>query len=307
MPKVVLEGLKKHPVRISAISAMLDSGGSAGQERREYKTKVSFGDLRRAALALADISDKDKERFAYRYKTGPLEGHVIANTYFSGNMVGGEDLEDSLAELIEDVSDDLNISPDYKLVPATLDDSHLGAELEDGKIILGEGNIDVPRHDGKLKIKKAFLTPQAKAYSGALKEIKEADLIVIGPGDLYSSISQVLLLEGMAEAIRNSKAKKVFVCNSMTKNGETNDYSVADFVQKVEEMIGADIDHVIYNTATPTPEVLKKYKKNHEALISVVEANEDLPKDKFIGRSILKRGSLDHDSAKVSEILISLL
>jgi uncharacterized cofD-like protein len=307
MPKTVLAGLRKYPVRISAVSAMLDSGGSAGRERREYRTKISFGDFRRAALALAGEKEKNKERFAYRYETGPLTGHVVANLYCSALVNGDNNIEKSVNELIEDIKEDLSIPPEYKLIPATLDNSHLAAELENGKIVLGEGNIDVPSHDGKLKIKKVFLVPRAKAYPGALKEIKKADLIVIGPGDLYSSLSQVLLTEGMAGSIKNSKAKKVYICNAMTKYGETNGFSVADFAREVEEMLGGDLDYVIYNTSKPSQEVLRKYKRKHKELVSPVEINKGLQKGKFIGRSLLKKDTLEYDPRKVSQIITSLI
>jgi uncharacterized cofD-like protein len=307
MPKVVLEGLKKYPVKISAVSAMLDSGGSAGQERKEYGTQVSFGDIRRAAISLSGIKNKDKERFSYRFTNGSLSGHVVANLYCSAEILESKNFERSFNELMEDIREDLNISKDYKIIPATLNNSHLAVELEDGKVVIGEGNIDIPDHDGNLKIKNIFLVPRAKAYKGALKEIKKADLIVMGPGDLFSSLGQVFLTDGMAKAIKKSKAKKVYICNVMTKYGETNGFSVADFTKEVEKMIGTSLDYVIYNTSKPSELVIEKYKDNHKALISLVEADKGLSNKKFIGRSILKKETLDHDPKKVSEILISLV
>lgn len=307
MPKVVLEGLKRYPVKISAVSAMLDSGGSAGQERKEYKTQVSFGDFRRAAIALSGVKDKDRERFSYRFVQGSLAGHVLANLYCSAEIMEQKNIEKSFNELVNDIREDLAISPDYKIMPATLSNSHLAAELEDGRIIIGEGNIDIPDHDGKLKIKNTFLIPKAKAYKGALREIKKANLIVIGPGDLFTSLSQVLLADGMAKAIRKSKAKKVYICNIMTKNGETNGFSVADFSNQIEKILGTNLDHVIYSTSKPSDKTVKNYKKSREELISLVKADKDLSKDKFIGGSFLKTGTLEHDSKKISKILISLV
>jgi len=262
MPKAVLAGLRKYPVRISAVSAMLDSGGSAGRERKEYRTKISFGDFRRAALALAGAKKKNIERFAYRYETGPLAGHVVANLYCSALVNGNNNIEKSVNELIEDIKEDLNIPPEYKLIPATLDNSHLAAELENGKIVLGEGNIDVPSHNGELKIKKVFLVPSAKAYH---------------------------------------------ICNAMTKYGETNSFSVADFTREVEKMLAADLDYVVYNTSKPSQKVLRKYKRKHKELVSPVEIDKGLPKEKFIGRSLLKKDALEYDPKKVSQIITSLI
>lgn len=307
MPKVVLEGLKQYPVQISAISAMLDSGGSAGEERKEYKTQVAFGDFRRAALALSGSKPKQKERFAHRYKTGPLAGHVMANLYCSSStLMSCGNIEQSIDELMEDLQEDLKIPPHYKVLPATLDNSHLAAELEDGTIILGEANIDVPKHEGTLKIKKIFLMPRARAYPKALQEIREANLIVIGPGDLYSSLAQILLIDGMAGAIKNSSAKKVYVCNIMTKHGETNNFSVADFASAIEKMLNTSIDYVLYNIAVPEEEILRKDRRKHKELLAPVAFSKDLVKTKFIGKRLLMRGTLEHDAAKVAKALLAL-
>jgi len=307
MPKVVLEGLKKYPVRITAVSAMLDSGGSAGRERKEYQTGIAFGDFRRAVLALADVKPRDKEMFAYRYKNGPLAGHVLANLYCSAMVVTGGDLRRSIDELLQDIREDLNIPPQHQVLPVTLDNSHLCAELENGQIVVGEGNIDVPSHDGKLKIKNVFLTPQAKANPKAIKEVIKADLLVLGPGDLYSSLAQILLTEGMSQAIRKSRAKKVYLCNAMTKYGETNDFSVLDFTQVVEKMLGTELDKVVYNNSSPSKETIRKYKRKHKELVKLVSYSRNLPKKKFIGKNLLKKGTLEHDPQKVAKILISFL
>lgn len=308
MPKVVIGGLKKYPVKISAISAMLDSGGSAGRERKEYQTQVAFGDFRRAALALSESSQKDKDRFAYRYKSGPLAGHVMANMYCSTGAMMTFDgkFEKAIEDLVEDIRDDLKISPQHKVLPSTLDNAHLAAELEDGTMVLGEANIDVPRHEGALKIKKVFLTPKAKAYPKAVQEINKADLIVIGPGDLYSSLAQILLVDGIAAAIRKSRAKKVYICNIMTKHGETNNFSVADFAGEIEKMLGSELDYVLYNTAVPDNETLRNSKRTHRALLAPVAFAKDLPMAKFLGRRLLSRGTIEHDAAKIAKALLVL-
>src|SRR3989338_2543151 len=190
MPKAVLEGLKKHQVKITAVSAMLDSGGFAGKERELFKTKVAFGDIRRAALALSEAPQLKKELFASRFENGA----ILANSYCTNiaSSFGAEDLSESLKE-------DLNIPEGRAVLPVTLDNAQLCAQLENGQVIRGETNIDVPKHDKNIKIKKVFLEPEAKAYSPSLKAIQRADLIVMGPGDLYSSLSQILLVKGISE------------------------------------------------------------------------------------------------------------
>jgi len=307
MPKAVLEGLKNYPVRISVISAMLDSGGSAGQEREYFKTKVSFGDYRRAALALSGVSQEKKEKFSSRYKEGTLAGHVPANIYCTSFVVVNDNLEEAVAELEEDIKEDLEILPRHRLLPATLDNATLCAELDNGQIIKGEGNIDVPKHDGRIGIKRIFLEPEAKAYPKTLAEIKKADLIVIGPGDLFSSLAQILLVEGISEAIKKSKAPKVYICSLMTKYGETNNFSVLNFVGEIEKLLQEKLNYVIYNNFFPSEEVVKRYQKRHPELLELVPVNQDLPKEKFLGADLLKPDAVEHDPLKISEILWLLL
>jgi len=225
MPRAVLSELKKHPVFISAICAMLDSGGSAGRLRKDYHIS-SPGDIRRAFLALANTSPAVENLFNFRFQGGNLKGHNFANLFITALELSTNDYE----KTIKEIKKLLNVK--HEVLPSTLDKSHLYAVLENGKIISGETNIDIPKHNGKLKIKRVFLKPKAKAYPKALEAIRKANIIIIGPGDLYSSLAQIFLVEGMAESISKSKAKKVYICNLMTKHGETNNYTVQDFVKK---------------------------------------------------------------------------
>jgi len=298
MPKAVLEGLKKYPVKISAISAMLDSGGFAGKERELFKTKVAFGDIRRAALALSDAPKGKKDLFASRFENGT----ILANAYCT-NIASSFSVEELPGELKED----LNIPDDREVLPVTLDDAQLCAQLENGQIIKGETNIDIPKHDGSIKIKKVFLEPEAKAYPPVLKSIQDADLIVMGPGDLYSSLSQILLVKGISEAIRKSRAKKVYICNLMTKHGETDNFSVLDLTFEMERYLGQEIDRVIFNKRKPSPLRVANYKKEHPELPGLIKFSEILDKDKFIGEDIITdRGAIVHDPDKLAKIIINL-
>jgi|YelNatPaOPRAMG01_1025707.scaffolds.fasta_scaffold04004_3 conserved hypothetical protein, cofD-related len=301
MPKAVLAGLKNYPVKISTICAMLDSGGSAGRLRKDYKI-VAPGDIRRALIALANTSPVLKELFDYRFKTGSLKGHNFANLL----ILALELSTGSYEKALKTINQILNIK--HEVLPVTLDKSHLYAVLENGKIVCGEANIDRPKHNPNLKIKKVFLRPRAKAYPPAIEAILKADLIVIGPGDFYSTLAQILLVEGIARAIKKSKAKKVFICNLMTKKGETNNFSVLDFCKKIEELLGGEIDYVLYNNFFPKKERIKSYKIKHPELIEMVKIDENLDKNKFIGANlILDRGGIEHDPKKVAKFLIFLL
>lgn len=300
MPKVILAGLKKYPVKISAICAMLDSGGSAGRLRRDYKI-VSPGDIRRALVALADTSPVIENLFNYRFQTGSLKDHNFANLLITALELSTHDYE----KIIKEVRRILNVK--HQVLPSTLDKANLYAVLENGKIISGEANIDRPKHNGNLKIRKVFLRPKVSVYPKTLEAINQADLIVIGPGDLYSSLAQILLTDGIPRAIQESRAKKVYLCNLMTKYGETNNFSVLDFTREIEKYLGGELDHAIYNNAFPQKEKIKKYKKEHPELLEPVKIDENLPKAKFIGKNLLLRtGFLEHDPQKVAKILISL-
>lgn len=300
MPKAVLQGLKKYPIKLSVICAMLDSGGSAGRLRKEYNI-VSPGDIRRAFIALANTSPTVEDLFDYRFQAGPLKGHNFANLLITALELSTSDYE----KTIKEISRILNVK--HRVIPATLDKANLCAVLENGEKIVGEANIDVPKHDGNLKIKEVFLEPKAKAYPGALEAVREADLIVIGPGDLYSSIAQILLTDGMAEAFQKSKAKKVYICNLMTKRGETNNFTVMGFAKEIEKYLGCGLDYVLYNNVIPKKDEMEQQKEKHSELLNLVGIDKNLPLSKFIGKDLLKKDSIEHDPKKVSKVLISLV
>jgi len=314
MPKAVLTGLRESPVKLSVICAMLDSGGSAGRLRKDYKI-VSPGDIRRAFIALANTSPVIKDLFNYRFQTGELKGHNFANLLITALELATNDYE----KTIKEVSRILNI--EHQVIPSTLDKANLYAVLENGQTISGETNIDIPKHDGNLKIKRVFLKPKAKAYPPTLEAIKNADLITIGPGDLYSSLVQILLTEGIPEAIRKSKAKKAYICNLMTKYGETNNFTVLDFVKEIEKYLRSSVDYVVYNTKQPSRKRLLNYKKTynppfvsekslHSApiLLDLVKFDEKLKSGKkLIGADLLPpSGPIVHHPDKLAKVIINL-
>ncbi|MGM0439116.1 MAG: gluconeogenesis factor YvcK family protein [Patescibacteria group bacterium] len=300
MPRAVLEGLKHEDVEIFAICAMLDSGGSSGRLREDYGI-VSPGDIRRAFIALANTSPIIEELFDYRFQAGELQGHNFANLFITALNLSTNDGE----KTFETMNDLLNVS--HQVLPVTLDSSHVCAVLEDGQIIEGETNIDIPKHDGSLKIEDVFLRPKAKAYPKAINAVYEADKIVLGPGDLFSSLAQILLVEGMAEAIRNSEAQKIYITNLMTKNGETNEFTVSDFTKKAEQFLGGEFDKVIYNNNFPNKKRVEKYKESHEELIELVKPDNNLDENKFVGADVLvDEGKIIHDSDKLTNVILNL-
>jgi len=302
MPKAVLTGLKRYPLKISAICAMLDSGGSAGRLRRDYKIS-SPGDIRRALLALADTSPVIENLFNYRFQVGELKDHNFANLFITALELVTNDYERTIKEVRR------LLKVKHEVLPSTLDKANLYAILENGKIIAGETNIDIPKHNGGVRIKKVFLKPRVKAFPRSMEAIKKADLVVIGPGDLYSSLSQILLTDGIPEVLAATKAKKAYICNLMTKFGETNDFTVNDFTTEIEHYAKTAMDYVLYNSQIPTTERLTEYKKDHPELIELVGINKKkLAKGKFIGKDlIIKSGPVEHDPEKIARTLISLL
>ncbi len=301
MPKAVLEGLKHYPVKLSVVCAMLDSGGSAGRLRKDYKI-VSPGDMRRALIALANASPLMSDLFNYRFEFGELKGHNFANLLITALELSSNSYEKTMDEVkrILDVK--------HEVLPATLDRADLWAVLENGKKIKGEANIDIPKHNPNLRIRKVFLRPRAKAYEKALRAVEKADAIVIGPGDLYSSLAQILLVDGMAGAIRKSKAKKIYIVNVMTKRGETNGFGAEEFVSEVEKYLGGEVDYILYNKKLPGEARIRRHRSVDKSVLEAV-TNGKIPADKrFIGMDlIVKSGPVVHDPKKVSAAIMGLL
>lgn len=306
MPKAIIIPLKKYPVAITGITSMVDNGGSAGQLRVDFNV-LPPGDIRRHVLALSDAPQWKKDfwvfRFGHEVFDGGHKGHVFANAFIAGleyNLKDYGKVLDFLHEFMEVRG---------KVLPATVDKIDIYAEMENGDIIKGEDEIDAPkRHDPNLKIKKVFLKPKANAYPPVLKAISEADAITIGPGDLYSSSIPCLLMEGMNEAFKKSKAKKILIVNTMTKLGETNDYSVMDFTREMEKYMGCDLDYVVYNAELPDKKRIEEYRKEEPSVIELVKVNDGLDAKKFIATKILtKEGAIVYDPEKLVKTIMELV
>lgn len=306
LPQVVLSELKKYPVKITSLSVMLESGGSSGQLRIDFGILPS-GDLRRQFLALSEAPQWKKELFRFRLGREIFDdghkGHSFGNVFISGLEYILKDFK----KVLKIIHEFLELK-NHQVLPATIEQAHIGAVLENGELIFGEDEIDVPRkHNPKLKIKEVFLSKKVKAYPPVLNAIREADLITIGPGDLYSTIAPFFLIKGIPEAIRKSKAKKVFICPAMTKSGETQGFSASDFIKEIEKYLRCELDYAIYNNFMPSKVRIKNYKKEHPELLDLVKINADLPKRKFIGKNLLvSSGPIEYDSKKVVKTVLNL-
>ncbi len=308
MSKAILIPLKKHPARITGITSMADNGGSSGQLREDFNVLPS-GDIRRHILALSDAPQWKKDlwtfRFGHEVFDGGHKGHAFSNAFIAGLEYNLKDYRKAL----EVMHEFMEVKKDYRALPATVDKTQIYAELENGEIIKGEDEIDVPiKHNPNLKIKRVYLEPEAKAFPEAIEAVEKADLITIGPGDLYSSLVPCLLMKGMSESFKKSKAKKVLIVNAMTKLGETNDYSVADFAKEIEKYMGCPLDYVIYNSEIPDKKRIEEHKKEEPSVIEVVKVDSSLDGKKFIGAKILtKERAIIYDPEKLVKIIMSLI
>lgn len=276
----ILSGLKKYPLELTALVAMADDGGSTGLLRDELGV-LPPGDVRQCLVALSRESKLMRELMNYRFEKGSLRGHSFGNLFLSAL----EKTTGSFDKAVERASEILRI--EGKVVPSTLEKVILVAQLSTGRKIVTEGLI----YEANLtKLKKIYLKPQGEANPKALRAIKKADVIVVAPGHFYASIIPNLLVKGIPEAICKSRAKKIFICNLMTKDGQTDTFTVYDFIDKIKEFLGCDFDYVIYNNRRPSGWLLKRYAREKEHLVpTVLKKQKHAFSEKFIGGDLLNR------------------
>lgn len=312
---VVLKGLKLYDHRLTAIVTMSDSGGSNRRIRDEFGL-LPTSDIRQCFVALSNETGGEgllRKLFMYRFDKGEgIKGMTFANLF----MAALSDILGSQAEAIRKTGEVLRIHG--TVIPVTYTKTNLYAEYEDGHIVNEEHFIDEPVHDGTLKIKKLYLQPKPRANPAAVKAIEDADIIVLGPGDLYTSLLPNLIIPDIAKAVSYTKAKKVYILNLMTKYGQTYGYTAQDHVKTVEKYIGQTLQYVINNNAKFPDDVLAKYEKMKEFPIV-----DDLPGNMYytvirrniIGKGDVKKATSDalvrslirHDSNKLAKVLLSIL
>ncbi|MED4129074.1 MULTISPECIES: gluconeogenesis factor YvcK family protein [Shouchella] len=298
---VILKGLKTYPVDITAIVTVADDGGSSGILRKELDIPPP-GDVRNVLVALAEVEPLVEELFQHRFASGDgLNGHSLGNLLLAGMTSITGDFQKGIATL----SRVLNVRG--SVLPAANKSIILHAEMEDGTHVSGESKIPL----AEKKIKRVYLTPKdISPLSETLHALKTADLIVLGPGSLYTSILPNLLVPGIVEAIMTSKAKRAYICNVMTQAGETDHYAVSDHVQAILTHCQSQIvQHVLVNHQQLTETALSRYRmeKAEQVVIDETKLKElgvSVIKDQFVVESDYK---LRHDAKRVSEALLSLL
>lgn len=306
---VVLEGLKKYrELHLSVIVGMMDDGGSNAAVRDEFGM-LPLSDVRKSILALSEDNESNylRKLLTYRYSgCDNLSGHTLGNLL----MVAMSDILGSEIEAIDTLSQMFGVRG--SVIPVTLDDVRLVAEYDDGTQIVGEHYIDEPQKD--INIVKFYLNAKAQAYPRAIQAISEADYIILGPGDLYTTLLPNLLVEGIGKAIKKSHAKIVYISNLMTKIGQTRHKSVRDIVNIIEGYIGRNLDYVLLNSGRIPKEAFQRYIADGENLIkddidennghTIVRkdlvANDDIKQEKG---DTLKRSFVRHDPQKIGKAL----
>lgn len=256
---VMLSELKKRTKQITALVNMADNGGSTGVLRDELGV-LPPGDVRQCLVALAEAGSEMRELFNYRFEKGLMRGHAFGNLFLSamesktGSFIDGVRLAGKLLNIVG------------KIEPVTLTHMNLVMENEKGEIIEGEAKICLESFDGMRS--RFWLVPNASINLGATRAIMNADVVIISPGNLYTSLVPALLAEGIGTALRTTKAKCFYVCNLMSKPNQTKGYTPCDFALELSRIVGGDfLDYVLVNKKIPREELVEKYALEGEELI----------------------------------------
>ncbi len=311
---MLLSGLKEYPIEISAIVSMADDGGSTGVLRDELGV-LPPGDVRQCLVALSETPDMLRQLMNYRFTNGGLEGHSFGNILLSAL----EKITGNFGAGVKEASQILNVRGE--VIPVTLSDTRLYMELANGKLLAGEHEINVNTKFEKVGVKKVSLKPKPKANPLAVRRILDADLVIIGPGSHYCGIIPNFLVPGIAEALRRTKAKVVYNCNLVSKHGQTDSFTLEDYVGAINHLIGSErIDFVTYNTVLPPKHLLKKYAAEGNIVpflrtekprsYRVIQADL-LSEERIVRRREDKiaatRAFIRHDSKKLAKVLMLLL
>ncbi|MCX7749225.1 MAG: YvcK family protein [Clostridia bacterium] len=300
----MLRGLKLYSSNITAIVTVADDGGSSGILRQDLGI-LPPGDIRNCVLALADTEPIMEKLLQYRFQDGMLKGQSFGNLF----LAAMDGISESFEEAVKKMSDVLAVTG--RVLPVTLDDVKLSAELEDGFVIWGESQIGKHNEFHPGKIKKVFLEPgEVTPFQEALDAISEADVIIFGPGSLYTSIIPNLLVDKVCTHIKNSNALKIFVCNVMTQPGETDNYSVYDHIEAIEKhAYKGIIDYCIANTAEIPPELEAKYMEDGASKVRVdIERIQAAGVKMIQGNFVsLNHNFVRHSPEKLAEAVMNLI
>jgi len=313
----VLSSLANKGYDLSALLTMVDDGGSNRILRDEFGLLPTSG-IRLAMVALSSEPSLLRELFTYRFSKGQgISGMTFGNLF----LAAVADIVGSQEKAIEATNHLLSVKG--KIIPISYGDVKLVAEYENGLEVIGEHEIDEPKHDGKLRIKKLSTRPIAHINPHAKEAILSADVIILGPGDFYTNTIANLIIEDVVPAIVKSKAKLIFVTNLMTKYGEAYNYKVSDYIRDLGKYIPIErLNAILINNDAVYPEnALKKYKKEHSVPVkddldslkvnrktSIVRASLVLKKEYRAQKGdVLKRSMIRHSQKKLGEELQKII
>lgn len=304
---VILRGIKRITDNLTAIVTVTDDGGGSGKLREDLGM-LPPGDIRSCILALADVEGMMQEVLKYRFTEGILEGQNFGNLLIAAlNGICG-----NFEEAVAKTNEILRVKG--QVLPVTGSDVRLCAELQNGALVHGESRIQPEVIRQGSPIVRVFLTPETPAATEkSLEEIGNADLILMGPGSLFTSIIPNFLVDGISEAIKDSTARKVLICNMMTQPGETDGYSVWDHTARAGEYLGEGIiEYVIANNEMIDEVTLKPYTE--DGARQIVPTAEDrrmlrehgitLVENNFVE---IKKGYIRHDADRIASVAVSLI
>ena len=263
---IALEGLKTYSENLTAIVTVTDSGRSSGVIREQYGI-LPPGDVRNCLVALSETEEQEKDLyqlFQYRFNKGSLNGMSLGNLL----MAALTDITGSFDQAIKKASKILTIKG--RVLPSTLTSTHICAELKDGSVVEEEFNVRAPQ---KAPIERVFLkSNDVECPPDAISEIEKADIIVIGPGSLYTSVISNLLVGGIKDALQRTKAVKIYLCNIVTQPGQTDNYTASDHIKAIIKYLGEGIlDYVLVNNNFPREEIIEKYRKQDADIVALDE------------------------------------
>ena len=303
----VLSGLKHFDLDLTAIVSMADDGGSTGVLRDELGV-LPPGDVRQCIVALSESSVLMRDLMNYRFNEGGLSGHSFGNLLLSGL----EKVTGSFEVAIEEMGKIVNIKG--KVIPVTTNKVNLKMVLKSGKLLNGQHEISLSQKVGE-GFSNLYLDPSPQANIHAIDAIMNADMILLGPGNLYESLIPNLLVDGISDALKKTKAKKIFIVNLINKHDKTPKFKVSDYLKKIKKFIGVDIwDYVIVNNNIPSRKLVDIYSKEGDLVKNDLDDKRILEVDvigtdlKMVQKGdLLHRNLIRHDSGKLAQVLMDIL
>lgn len=301
----VLRGLKRHTSQLTAVVTMFDSGGSSGRLHEEFGYPP-LGDLRQCLLGLSEDHESTgllREALGFRFsQESSLNGHSLGNLWLAALTT----LSAGLEQAVDGMAGLLRIAG--QVIPVALEQADLCAELGDSSVIRGESRID-QRGKRCPRIRRVFLDPAIPANPRAVQAILAADAVVLGPGDLYTSVIPNLLAGGISQALATTRATRIYVCNLMTKLGETDDFKASDFVREiVHYMSGLSLDWALINTRPVPKEVQWAYRGEvaNPVEVDLEEVRRHVP-GTFATSLANGQVPLQHDPERIAEAILSIV